>query len=140
MDIRYLTSDFAVAPQILATDLQELVDAGFQAVICNRPAMESGPGEGPQDIENAAKAAGLQFRDNPVVMGQMTLDTVEAQKSDMKTLAYCASGTRSAIVWAFTQAGKMRTEDILAAMASAGYPMAHLAPQLDALASQNAQG
>ena len=140
MDIRYLTPDFAVAPQIAPHDLSALAEAGFQAVICNRPAMESAPGEGPQDIEAAAKAAGLHFHDNPIVMGQMTLDAVEAQKTTVKTLAYCASGTRSAIVWAFSQAGKMQTADILAAISDAGYPMNQLAPQIDALASQNAQG
>jgi uncharacterized protein (TIGR01244 family) len=49
-------------------------------------------------------------------------------------LAYCASGTRSSIVWSLGQAGKMPTDAIIAATAQAGYDLAGMRGQLDMLA------
>ncbi|MBT8412600.1 MAG: TIGR01244 family phosphatase, partial [Octadecabacter sp.] len=52
-------------------------------------------------------------------------------------LAYCASGTRSSIVWALGQAGTMATDEIITAAAAAGYDLSGLKPQLDALAASD---
>lgn len=134
MDIRTLSPDFAVTPQIHVTDLDEIKAQGFTHIICNRPEMESMPGDKPGDIAAAAQAAGLTFSDNPVVMGQLTMDNVEGQRADGKVLAYCASGTRSAIVWALAQAGKQPTQALLDTLADAGFPMPQLGGQIDALA------
>jgi len=134
MDIRTLSPDFAVTPQIHVSDIDAIKAEGFTHIICNRPSAESAPGDKPADIEEVAKAAGLTFLNNPVVMGQLNMDNVEAQKVDGKALAYCASGTRSAIVWALAVAGTQPTADILNTLADAGFPMPQLGPQIDALA------
>ncbi|MEM9434586.1 MAG: TIGR01244 family sulfur transferase [Pseudomonadota bacterium] len=136
MDIRYLSPDFAVSPQIDTADIPSLKDEGFELVICNRPAFESQSDQSPDAIGAAASDADLVFRDNPAVMGQLTLEAVDAQKSDQKTLAYCASGTRSAVLWAFTQAGIRPTSEILMALEHAGYSLPQIGPQIEALASQ----
>lgn len=134
MDIRTLSPDFAVTPQIHISDIEAIKAEGFTHIICNRPSAESAPGDKPDEIEEVVLAAGLTFCDNPVVMGQLTMDNVEAQKADGKALAYCASGTRSAIVWALAEAGKQPTADILDALDKAGFPMPQLGPQIDTLA------
>ncbi|MEP3347747.1 MAG: TIGR01244 family sulfur transferase [Litoreibacter sp.] len=134
MDIRTLSPDFAVTPQIHAADMDAILAEGFTHILCNRPEGESMPGDKPQDIEAAAKAAGLGFSNNPVVMGQLNMDNVTGQKVEGKVLAYCASGTRSAIVWALSVAGTQPTKEILAALDAAGFPMPQLGPQVDALA------
>ncbi len=134
MDIRTLSPDFAVTPQIHVSDIEDIKAEGFTHIVCNRPSAESAPGDKPSDIEMATKAAGLGFSNNPVVMGQLNMENVNAQKIDGKTLAYCASGTRSAIVWALAVAGTQPTKDILAALDTAGFPMPQLGPQVDALA------
>ena len=134
MDIRTLSPDFAVTPQIHVSDIDAIKAEGFTHIICNRPSAESAPGDKPADIEEVAKAAGLTFLNNPVVMGQLSMDNVEAQTVDGKALAYCASGTRSAIVWALAVAGTQPTADILNTLADAGFPMPQLGPQIDALA------
>lgn len=136
MDIRTLSASFAVSPQIHPHDIPALVDAGFQHIICNRPEIESAPGDKPEDLRAAAEAAGLAFSDNPVIPGQLTLENIDGQISDQKTLAYCASGTRSAIVWALSQAGKQPTHAIIDTLADAGFPMPQLAGQIDALAER----
>ena len=43
------------------------------------------------------------------------------------------------IVWAFAQAGRIATDDILDATARAGYQLAHLRPQLEMLALNRAE-
>jgi uncharacterized protein (TIGR01244 family) len=54
-------------------------------------------------------------------------------------LAYCASGTRCSVVWAFAQAGRIATDHILDATSRAGYQLAHLRPQLEMLALNRAE-
>ncbi len=140
MDVRPLTPDFAVAPQIDADDLAILAEQGFTHVICNRPAFESAPDQQPDLIKQAAEGAGLGWTDNPMAGGQLNMEMIAAQregyKDGGKVLAYCASGTRSAILWGLSQAGQMPTDDILKAMADAGYPMEQMRGQLDMLAQQ----
>ncbi len=75
MDIRKINDDIAVAPQILAEHVQEIARAGFRSIVCNRPDTEDGAV--PHDrVEQAAKAAGLEFRFIPVVSGAITEDNV----------------------------------------------------------------
>jgi len=66
---------------------------------------------------------------------------VSAQRAAMDeatgpVLAYCASGTRSSIVWSLGQAGDLPSDDIIGATAKAGYDLRGLHPQLEALAAQ----
>ena len=98
MDIRQITPDYSVAPQIGPDDVEAIRAAGFRSVISNRPDAEDGAV--PHDtVEQAAKAAGLEFRYIPVISGQITMDNVDDQTAaldDLPTpvLAYCRSGAR----------------------------------------------
>ena len=130
-----------VAPQITPEDIPALKAAGVVAVICNRPDAEVPPDLSAAALKSACEAAGLSFTDNPLAPGGLTMDAIEAQRVALDAaggpvLAYCASGTRSAILWAFAtaMAGETAIDDILAAMARAGYPMPGLAPQLRSVA------
>lgn len=137
MDIRQITDRFFVAPQIEASDMQALADAGFSLVINNRPDMEVGPDQASTAMQAAAEAAGLTYVENPLTMETMTPDRQELQLSSEqgasgKVLAYCRSGTRSAICWTLAQAGKVPADDLLAATAAAGYDLSGLEPHLRA--------
>ncbi|MFN3661283.1 TIGR01244 family sulfur transferase [Yoonia sp.] len=139
MDIRHITPDYAVSPQISAEDIPAIAAAGFTRVICNRPDAEVPPSHQAAAIEAAAKAAGLDFAINPVTHQTLNMDMVAAQKAASEgatgpVLAYCASGTRSSIVWSLGQAGQMPTDEIIAATAKAGYDLAGMRGQLDGLA------
>lgn len=141
LEIRNLTPDYAVSPQIDPEDLAAIRAAGFAMVIDNRPDLEIPPSHHTAAMRAAAEAAGLAFVANPILGGALTLDNVEAQASAMAAsagpvLAYCASGNRSSIVWSLAQAGQMAADDILEAAARAGYHLAHLRPQIEALAAQ----
>lgn len=140
MDLRELSPGVFAAPQLEPSDMAALAAQGVTTVICNRPEMENPPPLQAAAMQAAAEAEGLSFVFNPITMGAMTMDSVEEQadaiaSSEGGVVAYCASGTRSAIMWALAQAGQMPTDDILAATAAAGYQLEGLRGQIDALAS-----
>ena len=143
LDLRSLTPDYAVAPQIEPEDLAAIKAAGFVLVIDNRPDGEIGGDLWADSMAIAAEAAGLRFVVNPVYPGEFTPDLVARQREAVETaggpvLAYCASGNRSSIVWALSQAGKASADDLISAGARWGYMLEGLRPQIEALAARNA--
>lgn len=138
MDIRPLTPDYAVSPQIDPVDMAAIKAAGYVMVIDNRPDAEIPPSHHTDAMAAAAKAAGLAFVANPVIGGALTMENVEAQANAIATangpvFAYCASGNRSSIVWALSNAGKMPTDDLIGIPARFGYNLEGLRGQLDAM-------
>lgn len=140
MTFRPLAPDFAISPQIDPADLPQIAQAGYTTVICNRPDGENPPSHQAAVMEAEAAKAGISFVYNPMGGGGLSMDMIDEQAeaiagSEGKTLAYCASGMRSAMLWAFAMTGEMSSDDILEALAKAGLPMPHLAPQLDQIAA-----
>ncbi len=119
--------------------MADIAAAGITTIISNRPDEEVPPPFQADAIEDAARAAGLGFVRLPLTHQTMTPPNVAAQMEHAATaggpvLAYCASGTRSTVVWCFGQAGEMATDDILNAARAAGYDLENLRPTLDAIA------
>jgi uncharacterized protein (TIGR01244 family) len=141
MDIRPITSDYAVSPQIAPDDLPAIAAAGFRTVVCNRPDAEVPPDLSAAALRIATEAAGLQFVENPVTHQTLDMDKVAIQSAAMAAsegpvLAYCASGNRSSIIWSLGQAGHRPTDEIIALTMRAGYDLRGLAPRLDAMAGE----
>lgn len=141
MDIRQLTPDYSVSPQISPEDMAAIATAGFRTVINNRPDSEIPPDMNAARMAAAAADAGLTYVDNPFGSMGLGLDVIERQRdaiseSNGPVLAFCRTGTRSATIWAFASAGVIPTEDILKATAGAGYGLDGLQPQLDAMAGE----
>ena len=139
MDIRALTPDYAVSPQIDPADLPAIKAAGYVTIIDNRPDGEIPPDLHTDPMRQAAEALGLTFVANPVMWGALTMDNVTAQRaaidaSSGPVLAYCASGNRSSVVWALALAGEMAADDLIGIPARFGYNLEHLRPTLDSLA------
>jgi sulfide:quinone oxidoreductase len=137
-DVRRVTGDFAVAPQLEPEDLGELKAMGFRHIINNRPDEEAPDGAKSKDVKSAAAAAGLTYVHAPFV-GQPTPEAVEAAaKAVGPTLAYCRSGTRSVTAWALAQAnsGGMAADDIVKAAAGAGYNISALKETLRQLGAK----
>ena len=140
MDIRPLTPDYAVSPQIEPSDLPAIKAAGYTTVIDNRPDGEIPPHLHTSAMRAAAEALGLTFVANPVIGGALTPQNVTAQAAAMAAatgpvFAYCASGNRCSIVWALTQAGSRPTDELIGIPAQHGYNLDHLRPQLVNLAA-----
>ncbi|MEM9580211.1 MAG: TIGR01244 family sulfur transferase [Pseudomonadota bacterium] len=131
MDIRHISDVYAVSPQIAPKDCAAIADAGFTCIICNRPDAEIPASHHASPMADAARQAGLAFHALPLTHQTMTPENIEQHKALIEAangpvLAYCASGTRSTIVWALGQAGQTPANEILSAAASAGYDLAGL--------------
>jgi sulfide:quinone oxidoreductase len=106
MEIRKISPQISVSAQISPDDVTEIRDAGYRAIICNRP-----DGEGPVQpsfgqIAEAAKSAGIEARYVPIEPGMVGSDQVDAFRSALEELprpllAYCRSGARSLTLCAF---------------------------------------
>jgi uncharacterized protein (TIGR01244 family) len=136
MDIRELTPRYFVSPQIAAEDMPALAEAGITTVICNRPDEEVPPSHQAATIARAAEAAGLRFEVLPLTHQTMTPDNVARQRAiiagaEGPVLAYCASGTRSSVIWALGEAGHRPVDEILSAARDAGYQLDGLRPTLE---------
>ena len=141
MQIRPLADNYAVSPQISPEDVEAIRDAGFTTILCNRPDAEVPPPLQADAVRAAVEAAGLEFKVLPVTHQTITAELVAEQRAIVEgsvgpVMAYCASGTRCTIVWALGQAGVQPTDEIIGAAAKAGYDIAGLRPQLDALANR----
>lgn len=133
MQLKRLTPELSVAPQIALEDLPAAAAAGFTTLICNRPDGEQ-PGQPDHEtMARAAQAAGLRFVFLPVVSGQVTPEHGRAfgealAQSAGPVLAYCRSGTRSTTLWALSQAGQRPWAEVLQTAAAAGYDLSKLPP------------
>lgn len=136
-DIRNVTADFSVSPQLEPEDFAEAAALGFSHIINNRPDGEAPDQPSSAEAEAAAKAAGLTYVHAPFV-GQPTPEAVTAaRQAKGKTLAYCRSGTRSVTAWAFAQAaGGGDAQQIIGAAANAGYNLAPMSAFLKQLGAR----
>lgn len=139
MQIRQITPTYHVAPQIDPADLAAIKDAGFTTVICNRPDEEIPPSHQATAMSIAAEAAGLKFEVLPLTRDTLMQPDNIARQSDLsqnsegKVLAYCASGTRSTMIWALGQTQAMSPDEILQTTAQGGYDLEMIRPLLNKL-------
>jgi len=131
LDIRKINDRVSVSPQIAAEDMAAIKAAGFTAVVNNRPDGEAPDQPASAEIEAAAKAEGLTYRFIPMgregVSPEMIASTRAAlEGSEGPLLCYCRSGTRSATLWALSQAGRIEPDEIIEAASTAGYDLSHL--------------
>lgn len=139
MHINKISSNYSVAPQVATTDVAIIATAGFRSVICNRPDQENPESCQIAAIKAEVMAAGLKFEDNVFDPSTFGPEKIQRQTELLKQLpgpilAYCASGARCSVIWAFAQAGTMEIDAILDATTNAGYQLSHLRHQLETIA------
>ena len=126
-DIRPVTPDFAVAPQLSPDDMPEVVARGFRLVINNRPDAEVDGQPTSAQMQAAIETAGLDYIHIPV-RGGPNAEQIKAVKTAIDgahgpVLAFCRSGTRSIVTWSLGQAeaGECSREALIALGHAAGY-------------------
>ena len=135
MDIKKLTADLAVSQQIAASALRAIADAGFRAVVCNRPDGEGSDQPNFSEIEAAAREHGIETHYLPIESGKVG-DAEAAQFGELMqalpkpVLAYCRTGMRAATLWALSEAPRRPLPDIIAAGKAAGYDLSALARRI----------
>ena len=128
-----VSSDFLASPQISPQDVAEFAAEGVTHIICNRPDGETPLQPSASDIEAACNEAGLTFTHVPMsgnLSNDMISQTQEILVGADKTLAYCASGTRSTIIWCFANVKALGVEQVITQASQAGYNLSSYAPML----------
>lgn len=129
--VSFLDKNVAICGQLAAKDLPDLAAQGFRVLINNRPDREAWVGQPPhQKLEEAAVEAGIATHFLPFTL--QTLQPEHAQRfhslineGDQLVLATCASGFRSALLWAIARiafSGRV-ADDVMRAAAETGQPL-----------------
>ena len=111
LPIRPVADDVFVAPQLAATDMAAVAQAGFRSVINNRPDFEGGADQPTHAaIAAAAEAAGLVYRFLPVNGAYQSPQEIAAfgellRELPRPVLAFCRSGARSTRLYMAATAG-----------------------------------
>ncbi|WP_425089142.1 TIGR01244 family sulfur transferase [Stappia sp.] len=124
-----------VAHQIEPEDVAAIRDAGFVAIVNNRPDNEAPDQPSGAEIEAAARAAGLAYAALPVGRDGIGPDLVDGFRTVLDgaggpVFAFCRTGTRSINLWALSQAGARDADELVRLAADAGYDLSGLRPVL----------
>jgi uncharacterized protein (TIGR01244 family) len=133
--IRQLDQRTFVSGQIAPHEVSKLAQQGVTVLVNNRPDGEDPDQPLASEIEEAAAAAGIAYRFVPIIRGigpadvdAMSQAMVEA--ADGKLLAFCRSGSRSALACALAHRERgASSEEVQEQLMSAGFdpsPIAHL--------------
>ena len=104
MDISKLADNFSISTQVTADDIPSIADAGFVAVICNRPDGEEADQPPAEEISRACDDAGIAFHYLPVDGMPLPTGFLQAQRDilercDGPVLGYCRTGQRARILY-----------------------------------------
>ena len=141
MDLKRISPEFLVSPQITAADVGVAASRGVRSIVCNRPDGEGDAQPVSAEIRDAAEAHGLAFVHLPVVSGAISDADVAAFARTLDdltgpVLAYCRTGTRSTTLWALSKAPRLSADAIVEAAKGAGYDLAALRPRLEGAAGR----
>ena len=133
--IRQLDDKVMVSGQVAPHAVAGLAEQGVTVLVNNRPDGEE-PGQPlAGDIEDAAAAAGISYRFVPILRGIGPADVESMQEAIRaaeggKMLAFCRSGTRSALAVALAKREEGESaDDVQRCLTDAGFdpgPIAHL--------------
>jgi uncharacterized protein (TIGR01244 family) len=133
--IRQLDERVMVSGQLAPHEIAGLAEQGVTMLVNNRPDGEEAGQPLAGDIEAAAEAAGIAYRFVPIMRGIGPADVESMQEAlrdagDGKLLAFCRSGTRSALAVAIALREEGASSDeIQRRLTEAGFdpgPIAHL--------------
>jgi len=123
--MKELPGDVFVTGQLLSAQMQALAEQGVMGFINNRPDMEAPIQPTTEELEGAALNIGVDYHYIPM-SGGLTPGLIEASVTAFKNtprpiVAFCASGMRSAALWAFAHVEEMGVDGVMAAIQEAGF-------------------
>jgi uncharacterized protein (TIGR01244 family) len=136
---RKITGGIYASPQITADQIAEATALGIKLIVNNRPEGEGDDQTPGEEIEAAARAAGMDYVAIPVTHSGFSEPQVKAMADALDAaqggvLAYCRSGTRSTLLWALAEASQGGDPHALTNMAAkAGYDVSPIRPLMDML-------
>ncbi len=128
--MKELPGDVFVSSQILPAHIEALAEQGVMTIINNRPDMEVPLQPLSNDMSDAAIASGIDYAFIPMA-GHLTSGLIDAAINAYENMprpifAYCASGTRSTILWCFAHVKSLGVDGVLDGAAKAGYNLEHI--------------
>jgi uncharacterized protein (TIGR01244 family) len=104
MRIRRINGMFTIANHVEASDVERLATSGYKTLICNRPDGEADDQVEFKEVDAAAQKWGLKAVYLPVDVSGATVETQKEfgkiiEDCPKPVVAYCRSGTRSAMLW-----------------------------------------
>ena len=131
MMLNKIIEDYVVSDQITEEDIEQLKEAGFKTIFCNRPDNEEQNQVTVKSIQDKAIESGLDFIHQPVIGGQISQNDIDQfsdyyDAAEKPIFAYCRTGTRSSMLWALSESGKRSIDEILQLTSAAGYNLSNL--------------
>ena len=133
--MKRIYKNFYAAHQIKAKDIAQLKQEKFEYVLCNRPDNEVQDQPSAEVIKSECLANGIEFLHLPISPGDFNLEVImeteKVLKTAKKTLAYCRTGTRSTMLWAFAKTKDLEVDEVLKITDHSGYNFQHLKELLE---------
>ena len=138
--MRELPGDVFLTGQLMPAQIQALAEQGVMTFINNRPDMEAPLQPLSEEIESAAHAMSLDYFHIPMA-GGLSQGLIDASltafnEAPRPIVAFCASGMRSAALWAFAHVDKMGVDGVMSALESVGFQLEQLRTPLTQFAAR----
>ena len=136
MNLKPLSRDLSVMPQIEATEVAGLAARGFKSIIGNRPEGEAPDQPTWSSLVAEAERHGMSARQIPVVPGHIGPEDVERFAEALRDqptpiAAFCRTGTRSAMLWALVNPDGLNVDERISLAAAQGYDLAPLRDRME---------
>ena len=136
MNIYKITTKYHVTGVLKPESVGQLQRLGIVKLICNRPDSEAPLEEQSEQMRIAVTEAGMAFDYNPVTMTSFSPELMRRQTDAVLNknggvFAYCATGRRCTMLWAFEFAHQRAPEDLIQQVARAGMDIASMKDRLE---------
>lgn len=123
--------------------MQALSEQGVMGFINNRPDMEAPIQPRSEELQKTAQSLGIDYFHIPMA-GGLTPGIIEASVTAFKNtprpiVAFCASGMRSAALWAFAHVEDLGVDTVMGALAEAGFNLEQIRMPLAQYAKDKAE-
>jgi len=123
--VRELPGEVYVTGQLDEAQIQALSEQGIKSFVNNRPDMEGHEQPRADALAQIAQDAGAAYFFIPMA-GGLTPGIIEASvtaytNAPRPIVTFCASGMRSAALWAFAHVKELGVEPVMEALSGAGY-------------------
>ena len=141
MEIKRISPFLSVSPQIHPVHIARIASLGFRTIINNRPDKEKTDQPLAVDLAAEADRHGLIFVNQWVISGKVTIENStdfagELERAEGPVLAFCRSGTRCTMLWAFSEA-RHKDLDVISRFAlSIGYDLKKYRELMEHIAAQ----
>tara|TARA_B100001027_G_C15989099_1_gene207498 strand:+ start:94 stop:516 length:423 start_codon:yes stop_codon:yes gene_type:complete len=133
--MKRIYKNFYASHQIQAKDIAQLKQEKFEYILCNRPDNEEQDQPSVEMIKSECLTNDIEFLHLPISPGDFNLEVImeteKVLKTSKKTLAYCRTGSRSTMLWAFAKIKDLEVDQVLKITDQSGYNFQHLKELLE---------